>query len=251
MLRKLFEKLTTSIATQQLNELPAVQYGRLAIETYWTGNREVTQDFSGQFVKDQAVEMMKEVIEVASSPDPRLANRERLAGAVLQMAQLQVLVIDPPPAPDPTGLRGQPGITGELQERLLELAQKDKRLRKFMHGFDTPKRLDDVWNPVLLQYRTTWALAQVFCTLRLAFDDVNKAEGKDWFMPFLAAQCAWEEHQYRKSLGMPPALKGSGVFSAEATALFMGLFQKLVRQGVQYPDLEWRDRLNIVERGGD
>ncbi len=250
MFSKLIEKVRTNIAVRRLKELPAIQYGRQAIDTYWIGNREITKDFSEQMIKSQAGKMMEEVIKVATSLDPRMANREKLTNCVIEYAQFQVLVIDPPPAEDSTGLRGQPGITGELKAHLFELAQKDKSLRDFMHAFYTPKDWDDVWNPVLLRYRMAYAWTHVFHVLRSAFDDVNHADGKDWFKPYLAAMCAWQEHQYRNSLGMPPSLDDSRM-GADLRALMMSVFMNCVMDGVRYPDLEWRDRIQKVERGDE
>ena len=247
MLGKLFERIRTSIATHRLNEMPAVQYGRDAIDKYWTRNRGVIEDFSEQWVKSQAEKMMEEVIKVATAPDPRMANRETLTNCIIEYAQFQVLVIDPPPAEDPTGLRGQPGITGELKAHLLQLAQKDKTLQEFMHAFDTPKDWDDVWDPVLLRYRMAFGWTHVFHTLRLAFDDVNHAEGKDWFKPYVAAMCAWRENEYRRSLGIPPSLDDSEV-GADLRAMMMSGFMNCVMEGARYPDLEWKERMQMAER---
>ena len=247
MLSRLFEKVRTSIAIYRLNEMPSIQYGRRAIDTYWTGNREIIKDFSEHMVKRQAEKMMEEVIRVANAPDPRMANRENLTNWILECAQFQVLVIDPPPAEDPTGLRGQPGITGELKARLFELAQKDKTLREFMHSFDTPKDWDDVWDPVLMRYRMAFSWTHIFHMLRFAFDDVNHAEGKDWFKPYFATMCAWQEHQYRCSLGMPPSLDGSKT-DADLRSIAISSFVNCVMEGARYPDLEWKERMQMVER---
>lgn len=247
MLGKLIQKVIRSIGVHRLKQLPAIQDGLQAIETYWTGNREMTKDFSEEFVERQAEMMMEEVIKVATSPNPRMANREKLTNCVIEYAKFQVLVIDPPPAEDPTGLRGQPGISGELKAHLVELSQKDKTLREFMHALDTPKDWDDVWNPIVLGYRRAWAWMHVFNALRRAFDDVNRAEGKDWLKPYLAAMCAWEEHQYRSCLGMPSSLNDSGI-DADLRALVMGGFMNRVMEGVRYPDLEWRERMQKFER---
>ena len=236
----LIDKIKTSIAIHRLHRLPAIQCGRRAIEDYWTTNQEVTKDFSKELVKRQAAAMMTEVIRIALSPDPRMANRERLSLCVIEYAQFQVLVLGPSPEPDPTGLRGQPGITGELKGRLLDLARADTRLKEFLHPLPTLENWDDVWNPVFLRYRLCWAWTHVFADLRRAFQDVNPAEDKDWFNPYVAAMCAWEEHQYRESLGMPPVLDDTDL-SAGWTALKMSFFMNLVMDGVQYPDLEWRN----------
>lgn len=253
LLWKLAKKLVADLVVHQTSEMPAIQIGRYAIETYWTGNYEVIKYFfSYQFVKQRAEQMLEEVVKVATSPDPRMANRERLTSCVVEFAQFQVLVIDPPPAEDPTGLRGQPGITGELKAHLLELAQKHKRLREFMHDFPTPKSADGVCNPVLGRYRVVYAWTCVYNMLRFAFDDVNHAEGKDWFMPFVAAMCAWQEYEYRELLGMPPAFEGPKTETFKK-AMKMGYFWEFVLEGARFPDLEWckRSEKMVEERSAE
>lgn len=243
LLWKLAERFVTGQAVPQISDemKAALDIGRTAIENCWTGNHEVLKDFSDQFVKHHAEMMREEVAKVVTSPDPRMLNRERLTSCVIELAQFQVLVIDLPPAEDPTGLRGQPGITGELKAHLLELAQKDKGLREFMHAFPTPKNVGGVWNPVLGRYRVVHAWTSVHHMLRFAFDDVNHTEGKDWFKPFVAAMCAWQEYIYRESLGMPPAFEGP---KAEAwkKAAKMSYFSDFVLEGGRFPDLEWCER---------
>lgn len=226
--------------------MPAIQYGRQAIDDYWTSNRELIKDFSDRFIKHHAEKMMEEVTKVATSPDPRMANK-KLASLIIEFAQFQVLVIDPPPADDPTGLRGQPGITGELKAHLFDLAQKDERLREYMHAFDTPKDWGDVWDPVLVRYQVVAAWTQVFNRLRFAFNDFNPTESKDWFKPCVAAICASKEHQYRDCLGMPPSLDDSGM-GAGLRALMMCGFLDCVLEGARFPDLEWRERVQKIER---
>jgi hypothetical protein len=132
--------------------------------------------------------MIQEIIKVAVSPDPRMANRKKLADSVVEMAQFQVLVIDPPPAEDQTGLRGQVGITGELKGRLLDLYRIDGGLQKVFDGFpELPKEWDDVWNPILLRYRLSFAWTHIFHMLRFECDDGSRGSGEDRFRPFVAA----------------------------------------------------------------
>lgn len=244
---KLIERFVAGPATPQISyDMKAtLDIGRTAIETHWTGNHEVIKVFSDQFVKHHSEEMMEEVVKVATSSDPRMANRERLTSCVIELAQFQVLIIDPPPAEDPTGLRGQPGITGELKAHLLELAQKDKKLLEFMHAFPIPKNADDVWNPVWGRYRVVGAWTHVYQMLRFAFDDVNHAEGKDWFKPFVAAMCAHKEHEYRELLDMSPAFQGPKT-EAWKKAMKMGYFMEFVLNGARFPDLEWQERADAM-----
>lgn len=77
--------------------------------------------------------------------------------------------------------------------------------------------------------------------LRFAFDDVNHAEGKDWFKSFIAAECAWQEYRYRELLGMPPTFEGPKSETWEK-ALKMSFFMQCVLEGARFPDLEWRER---------
>jgi hypothetical protein len=242
LLWNLAKKLVADLDVHQASEMPpAIQIGRIAIETYWTCDHEVLNLFSKQFIEHHAEMMREEVLKIAFSPDPRMANRERLTSCVIELAQFQVLIINPPPAEDPTGLRGQPGITGELRAHLLELAQKDKGLREFMHAFPTPKSVDDVWKTVWGRYRVVAAWMHVYHMLRFAFDDVNHAEGKDWFKPFVAAMCAWQEYQYRELLGMPPAFEGPKT-EAWKKAVKMSYFSDFVLEGARFPDLVWCER---------
>jgi hypothetical protein len=245
MISALFERLQYNITSRKVARLPAVKVGRLAIRKHWTGNQEVIKDFSLEFVNKQAESMMQEIIKVAVSPDPRMANRAVLANCVLEVAQFQVLVIDPPPDEDASGLRGQLGISGELKARLIELSRADRGLQEFLHGFDgRMNEWDDVWNPVLLRYRMCYACAHVFSDLRVVFDDYNKASGKDWFGPFVAAMCGWQESQYRKVLGMASAFDGTPL-----KPLMLSMFMNCVSDGATYPDLEWNQRLLEVEKG--
>lgn len=103
-------------------ENPALEAGRLLIQKNWMENHQAIKDFPRKFVQEHAELWMDDVAKVASSSNPLVMNREALAICVLELAEVQVLVIDPPPAPDRSGLRGQPGITGELKHRVLDLS---------------------------------------------------------------------------------------------------------------------------------
>jgi hypothetical protein len=245
MLRKLLDAVKGSVGGSQSK---GILIGRQGVAQYWTGNHEVTKDFTKEMIKDTAAQMMEEVAKVDNSADPRMANRKIFAKCVLNYAQFQVLIIDAPPAQDATGLRGKPGITGELKPHLMELADKDKSLREYLHGLPlaVPLVRNEVWDAVLFRFRVMYAWAHVFHLLRAAYGDYNAAPGKDWFQPFVIAMCANQEHQYRQCLGLPPALVEAD-FDADAQALIMSGFYNCVMSGARYPDLEWQDRLQRIE----
>jgi hypothetical protein len=245
MLGWLVEKMRTAHAIRTLRRDPLIQLARTAIAAAWTA--EVCKDFSPEFVQRQRGKMMEEAIRIAVAPDRRMANRERLVACVLEFAQFQVLVLPPEGEEIKSGeLRGQPGITGELKGHLLELARKDKRLQEFMHGFGNFSTWDEVWDAVLIRYRMCWAWAHFHQSLRSAVNDVNRAPGKDWYRPFVAAMCAWEEHHFRRAIELPPAL-GKGKVDAELEALAYGTFLKSVTNGERYPDLDWRRFMESLE----
>src|ERR1700728_2722695 len=113
MLSKLFDKWHQSRAKveeqRQIKEVlgrPLVTVGRLAVAQYWESNQELIKDFSKELIDSEATSMIKQVIEVGTSANPLMANREKLMGTICEYARYQVLVIEPPPQEDDTGLRG-------------------------------------------------------------------------------------------------------------------------------------------------
>jgi hypothetical protein len=239
MLGKIIERINAHIAAYRLKQIPAIRIGRASIMQYWPENFQITKNFDKTVIDSHTHTMMEEVIKVALSPDPRMANREALAGYVLAYAKWQVLVIKPPPKPDVTGLRGKPGITGKLEARLPELAEKDNDLQEYLHQIEGPLSKDNL--SILMGRRTyiLWTWVQVFSQMRSAFDDFNHAKGKDWIDPFIAAMCASEEYQFRAMLGMPQVL-GNSKIDPFIHYMRLSSFLDIVLSGVRYPDLEWQ-----------
>ena len=71
-------------------------------------------------------ELFLEINGICNAAEPVMACRDKLASTMLRFAAYQVLMIPPPPEEDPSGLRGQPGITGELKEKLVQVVQKKR-----------------------------------------------------------------------------------------------------------------------------
>ena len=89
----------------RLRRDPVVQAGREAIRLSWIAAPETTSGFSKDFITRIRNQMLQVVTEIAAAPDPRMANRERLVNVVLELAPFELLMLDPPPLPDVTGLR--------------------------------------------------------------------------------------------------------------------------------------------------
>lgn len=239
MLGKIIEKINAHIVAYRLKQVPAIRIGRTSIMQYWKENPEVIRNFTKEVVDSAAANMMEDVIRVATSPDPRMANRKALADCVCEYAAWQVLIIEPPPTPDVTGLRGKPGITGELKAHLAELAEKDKHLQESLYEIDGPIDRNDLQSIMVHRNRVLWTWTQVYSQIRTVFDDLNRVKGKDWVEPFIAAMCAWHEYLYRALLGMPQVLGNSEV-DTFIHASSLSRFLDIVMSGVQYPDLEWQ-----------
>lgn len=246
MLARLKKWFKLSMAYRNIEKIPAVTTAIVAIRTKWLDFPEITKDFSPSFVQDEATKMLQEVMRIVASDDPRMENRKSLANLVVQYARLQVLVLDPEPAEDQTGFRGQAGITGEMKSHIPELANCEPWLREFMHGFDVQSP-GNQWDAVLLRYRQAWIWTEVLNAVRFDLDDYNRSLGKDWYLPLIAATSAAYEHDCRKALGLPPALDNSDGM-ADLRARMMGTFLIRLLEGHTYPDLAWSDSMRDVFR---
>ena len=77
------------------------------------------------------------------SPNPVLANRERLCEELLLCAHYGVLLVPAAPETDSAGLRGQLGVTGELRNHLQDALRlsdevKDRAGNMGMEGAKNP-----------------------------------------------------------------------------------------------------------------
>lgn len=199
---------------------------------------------SKKFKTELAQRLLQDALEVLSSSEQVLANREKLAAFTVIMAKYQVLVLPPAgdPEPETTGLRGLPGITGELRAHLAALAGKDDELRQLR--FSLPDASDDtLYQACLLSYWRAGVAVNVFDDIRRTLGDCHSQAEKDWYRPFLVSMCAWEEHTFRSMIGLPDVLAVDDEFGTMA-GLKHSAFLNIVMSGVQYPNLEWQDRYN-------
>ena len=135
-------------------------------------------------------------------------------------------------------MRGRPGISGELKAHLKEIAEKDKEIRELAWSLDNPEQL---YNACLLRYWTAAFLANGFNRTRIALGDHHPSREKDWFRPFLAAMCAWEEYGYREAIGLPDILATQTGYGIVAGLRYQS-FLSIVMSGAQYPNFEWEEQ---------
>jgi len=195
----------------------------------------------GSLIDDAAKEELSrrlflEINEICSSIDPVIACREKLAVAMMKFASYQVLIIPPAPEPDPSHLRDQPGITGELKAHLLKIAQKDFDLRSKLYGVGEEPDFDGVWLATQGAYWQAYWFLETFNAARLHLGD--STENNDWYQAFRHAACASYESKYRGEVDMPSAFPPE---IASAAAMAYAIYTDIVLAGAKDPDQEWRE----------
>ena len=181
-------------------------------------------------------QMFLDLNAICNATDPVSSCREKLAATMLKMASYQVLIIPPSPEDDPTGLRSQPGITGELKAHLVRLSERNGDLRSEIRSKAETADFDLIWQVVQQSYwRAYWAV-ETFNAARVALGDFS--ETSDWYRPFMHAACANYEHVYRRDLELPFAFSDE---MAQLAANAYSLYTDIVLSGASNPDLEWRD----------
>ena len=183
-----------------------------------------------------ARELYLELNRLCNSSDPQTACRDRFAASMIRLAALQVLVIPPPPEEDASGLRGQPGVTGELKAHLVRICAVNDELRSLMFAETDSEAFDDLWAVVIRLYWERYWLAATLNGLRKIL--AGSPDAADWFHEFLHASAARIEHVYRLEAELPPAFEESVAREAATT---YAMFTDIVISGSADPVREWLD----------
>jgi hypothetical protein len=242
MLGWITEKIVDQYQYRQLNRNPVVQLGRRLIQDSVSANNLQQNNLPAQ--------MMEAILKIAASPNPMLANRQVLAEWTQECARFVVLTMDPPPAEDHTGFRGAHGVTGELKAHLSELAKKSEYLKRFLAYFGNFETQDEILEVISARQYQAGAWLKVFQPLRNIFNDtaLNKIGSvEDWYVPFVKAMCAWEEHKYREALGLPASLSLPH-YKVDAGILALGYstFMNIVVNGEPDPYKTWREMIDSL-----
>lgn len=232
MFKKLQMKLAERRAHAELSKNPIVEMGRKAIGTYWLDKPHLKQQHSKEYLDNVAGQLMERVVQIATAQDPVAANRKELVGMTSAAADYDVLILDPPPTEDETGIRGILGISGELRAHLEELVTINKYLADEFHGIPKYGSPDQYYDVCVIRYRQCYAAMHVHHELRFELDDYNPNAALDWFPPLFLVQCAISENHYRGELGLPTVLE-------PMEALEYSTLINYVTNGEKWPDLAW------------
>jgi len=225
----------TRTAVEEQRQNPALEATvRQSSQIY---DRIPLRDFIGD---DKRAELGRELYlkinRICNASQPATICREKYAAALLVMAPYQVLMIRPSPEEDVSGLRGQPGITGEMGSYLVELFKKNDALRTIMFAESEVIEYDDYWQLTQRLYWESYWLFETLHAARIALGDVN--EGEDWNDAFLHAACVNAEHTFRWNLELPPAFDES---IAKKASNAYSMFTDIVMSGDKDPAAEWRN----------
>lgn len=173
---------------------------------------------------------------VCNAADPVAACREKLAMTMLRFALYQVLMIQPAPAEDQSGMRGLPGVSGALAPYLDELAHKNMGLVADIHESDYFSEDVSIEQVAEIQFWIHYWLLETLNVARQELGDMSK--GTDWYLPFKHAVCASQENLYRIDLDIPSAFPEE--ISRTAPTAY-SIFTDIVISGAKDPVTEWCD----------
>lgn len=206
---------------------------------------EIKSTFSRQRIDALVKDLRQEATKFSTSKNPFLANRKKLATTVDEFSQYQVLVMDPPPLPDTTGLRGKE-ITGFLQCNIQKLSPK----KNYRHIWEPDRENSNPDHDQMLQtlksrHLISRAKAELFQSLNAILDESHSAN-PGWYETFLVSMCAHNEHYLRLELGMDSVLNRDAS-RAKVIASEYRIFCNLVKNGVENPHEAWEEIVSHIE----
>ena len=222
-------------AAQKGRDNPVVQ--KAANESALVYNRTSLADLIDEDRRSRlARELYLEINRICNSTDPVTVCREEFVRTMLRFASYQVLVIPPDPEDDASGLRRQPGVSGDLKQHLVKACERNDDLRSTIYGKTESRRFEDLWPIIERTYWETFWLLGTLNATRIAQGD--SVEDEDWYEPFLHAACVNAEHSCRWELELPPAFDEA---IAREAANAYAVFTDIVLSGSPDPAREWRE----------
>ena len=128
-----------------------------------------------------------------------------------------------------------PKISWRLSEHILEIAQKDKKLRRFVvvHGENIKELLDYV----RFIYESNYAHLSAINAARTMMKDIGDDE--DWLPQFYISMCIWQEDMVRKQIGIPSLFNTQEQSKSSDSAKYW-TFKKFVKSGNKFPHRDWQ-----------
>ena len=176
---------------------------------------------------------LNDIVEASNS---FLKLRNCLTNAVVTTSYYQVLMQHPrDDHGTPISSISHPKISWHLSEHILEIAQKDKKLRRFVvaHGENMKELLDYV----RFIYESNYAHLSAINAARTMMKDIRDDE--DLLPQFYISMCVWQEDIVRKQIGIP-SLFNSQEQSKSSDSTKYWTFKKFVKSGNKFPHRDWQ-----------
>ena len=231
MFKKISEFFENKKIAKALEKSPILQVAAIAsVEAMKEVGFEKSSD---KFKKMIGNHLANQVNKVVLAPDQHLAFREVFAEIILKFSRYQVLVLKPKDK-DPTGLKGLPGITGELNKHAIKIAETDSITKEILHGDkNVPEKLTYEYmdSHFLTYYKLAAWEYRIFDAIRRHLKDFNSNQERDWVKPFMYYMCVHNEWSFRNEL----KLKQENLWGSFLESTFLDI----VISGETYPDLKF------------
>lgn len=223
-----------------LNEMRATPFREacsLAINQK-LGETKLREHWSPEAVERIAGWLWQECLGIEAHENPRGRCRYLLVDQSLARSKFEVLIMEPAPAKNTSGLVGTEGVTGKLHAHIDEIFRADAELRD-MTGLAS---VDVDWQSandaaVLMMWKTYW-ISSVFNVARAALHDNAVDDGRDWYRPFYHSACVAAEYSARQKIGLPNAIDGD---DTGMVALAYHSFMEFALSEAPSPLRAWRD----------
>lgn len=206
---------------------------------------EICQNGIGEDVaRDWARQTFSHLLPALNSRDARIECRKLLVEWALLSSDYKVMMIPPAPEPDWTGLRGLPGISGELPKYKMRLAEVYEPIRALLHAGSVGINQTTVQDAILVLGTQAGYLVNMANSARIRLDDYHHDLDKDWFHPMIYSFAVSSENDMRRRIGLPVSL------DEEIAALAHKTMVEVVLSGSQFPDVTWREHYRDQLRRG-
>ncbi len=174
--------------------------------------------------------------EIVQAENSFLKLRDCLTSAVVTTSYYQVLMQHPRDENgNPISSISHPKLSWRLSEHILEIAQKDKKLRRFVeaHGENMKELLDYV----RYNYESNYAHLSAINAARTMMKDIGDDE--DWLPQFYISMCIWQEDMVRKQIGIS-SLFDKQEQSKGLDSIKYWAFKEFVKSGNKFPHRDWQ-----------
>ena len=230
MFGKLIEGWKARKAVQELEKHPVYGVVLLSLrETLSDTSQGIGKYWSQEGKEGLIRDVLQDIERSLSQPNPTQAVRMRAIDFMLEAAQFDVLIMQPP--------TNNPELSGELKAHIPELAKLDPLLEKFFYNLDSgPTDFNGMWDAILMRYWLRHLYMNAYNMVRCSVDDWYKDRTKDWFRPCYTSFCIWLEDGYRQKLGLPSMIQGE---QADMKSIMYSTWMNRAEEGHKELRLVW------------